>query len=557
MIRATTEIETRMRAVTQEIWHRARPSFLERVDLIEHAIIALLSGTSSEEERDAARREAHRLAGSLGTFGVHRGSEIARELEAVFAGAHALIENRLLVAAEQVIELRSLLEEAPPPALESPGDTSATPQHSAEAASVLVIDDDETFLAVVSTQLRSMGHTAVPFDDPMRALGTLDRAAPDLVVIDVDMPGVTGIDLVRVIRAQPHSRHVPIVVLTGHGDPTTVRAAYAAGADDVVSKSERESEFGLRVTNRLERARQMRTGHTAAAAVTGGIDQLGTGRAVDWLIRLARRHRRAACVAMIGIDHFEALQEQHGQVAAGVVLQRFAERLTRAFRNEDVVARWNHAAFVVAMFDVDAQHGERRLGAVLDALRADSFADASGATFSVTATAGLAEHSRAYPDGRSVLAAAERTLQDAEAHRRGSIVVSGTPDGDDSMVDVALVEDDPALASLLMHALANHGVRVRWLADGRQAADQLCGEQPALRPRVMLLDVSLPGLDGLALLRQLRDSGTLRDTRVIVISARASESEMLLAFSLGAFDFVGKPLSVPLLMQRLHRALNA
>lgn len=124
-------------------------------------------------------------------------------------------------------------------------------------------------------------------------------------------------------------------------------------------------------------------------------------------------------------------------------------------------------------------------------------------------------------------------------------------------VDVAIVEDDAALAELLVHALATAGRSTRWIADGAAAATALTGSPPSLVPRVLLLDVDLPGLGGMALLRELAARGTLAATRVIMLTVRATEAEVVQAFELGCFDHVAKPFSLPVLLHRIARAHSA
>ena len=84
----------------------------------------------------------------------------------------------------------------------------------------------------------------------------------------------------------------------------------------------------------------------------------------------------------------------------------------------------------------------------------------------------------------------------------------------------------------------------------------LTGPDPELRPELILLDVDLPGLDGISVLRQLARDGVLDRSRVIMLTARAGETEVLEALELGAVDHVAKPFSVPVLMQRVRRALS-
>jgi DNA-binding response OmpR family regulator len=73
---------------------------------------------------------------------------------------------------------------------------------------------------------------------------------------------------------------------------------------------------------------------------------------------------------------------------------------------------------------------------------------------------------------------------------------------------------------------------------------------------VILLDVDLPGLNGLALLRALRDDGVLGRSQVVMLTARSVESEVLEALELGAQDHVAKPFSIAVLLQRMRRILR-
>ncbi len=124
-------------------------------------------------------------------------------------------------------------------------------------------------------------------------------------------------------------------------------------------------------------------------------------------------------------------------------------------------------------------------------------------------------------------------------------------------VDVLILDEDAAVATVLLHALQSRQYEVRWIRDGQEAAAALLGERPELRARLLLLEVNLPGLNGLSLLRSLAAQDTLRHTRAIVLSARSTEAETVQAFELGAFDYVPKPFSVAVLTERIRRALQA
>ncbi len=122
--------------------------------------------------------------------------------------------------------------------------------------------------------------------------------------------------------------------------------------------------------------------------------------------------------------------------------------------------------------------------------------------------------------------------------------------------DIVIVEDDEALGTLLTRTLDERGYDVHWITDGAEAARLLAGETPAMRASLIILDVGLPGMDGLSLLRLLGRDQITRRTRVLMLTARSAESEVVKALELGAFDHVPKPFSVAELIHRVRRALG-
>ncbi len=122
------------------------------------------------------------------------------------------------------------------------------------------------------------------------------------------------------------------------------------------------------------------------------------------------------------------------------------------------------------------------------------------------------------------------------------------------MPDVVVIDDDPILADLLTHALETRGYRVVCLGDGREALRRLTGPD-RMRARLILLDVDLPEVNGFDVLRQLRRDGVLATSKVIVLTVRSTEPEVLEALEQGAADHIAKPFSVPVLLQRVRRAI--
>jgi DNA-binding response OmpR family regulator len=126
----------------------------------------------------------------------------------------------------------------------------------------------------------------------------------------------------------------------------------------------------------------------------------------------------------------------------------------------------------------------------------------------------------------------------------------------DHETDVALVDDDPVLAALVKRVMARQGYSVTWFEDGVAAVAALCQPTGHLKAKLILLDVSMPGLDGFGVLHYLQRDRVLAHSRVIMLTASASEDDVRQAISLGATGYLAKPLDIRILVDRVDRCLR-
>jgi DNA-binding response OmpR family regulator len=124
---------------------------------------------------------------------------------------------------------------------------------------VLVVDDDPQLLASLPVLLEPWGVKLAVLDDPQQFWTVLQAVTPDLLVLDIEMPQISGLELCQVLRHDPHWRYLPVLFLTAHSDAQTQEQAFMSGADDFVSKPVDGSELARRILNRLERVRERKT----------------------------------------------------------------------------------------------------------------------------------------------------------------------------------------------------------------------------------------------------------------------------------------------------------
>lgn len=457
------------------------------------------------------------------------------------ARARAFIE-RTIPAVEIAQELVTLLgDHGPPPR-------------------ILTVDDDPAVVEAIKAMLEPR-FSVVTLTEPLRFWDVLEEARPDVVLLDLDMPVVNGIELCRTLRLDPRWSRLPVLFLTSLTDRETVVRIFGVGADDFIAKPVGEVELSERIANRIRRIE--------ALAQPQGLDSLtGVQTRGFFFARLRERlsagERRAACALVaLRLDDFPALRTKHGGDVGDRVLVRVAELLTTTFRGDDLVARLGDDRFGVLMGGFDREGAQARTDDLATSLAAERFKATSG-DISVAVSVGIAASPADGADPDELLRVAERSV----GHRSGTGSPSGggapqperqvalAAPGPEPTVDVVVVDDDRALSNLLVHGLRARSYTVEWYADGALAAAALAGAEPAVRPRVLLLDVSLPGLDGHSLLRQLASDGVLTRTRVIMLTLRSNEAEILMALQSGAFDHVAKPFSMPILIERVRRALE-
>jgi len=101
---------------------------------------------------------------------------------------------------------------------------------------LLIVDDDPVIRLLACERLGAEGFDVVEVGSGGEAIEAFRRVRPDMLLLDVEMPGISGFDVCSAIRATPAGRHVPILILTGRDDVPSIEQAYEAGATDFVAK---------------------------------------------------------------------------------------------------------------------------------------------------------------------------------------------------------------------------------------------------------------------------------------------------------------------------------
>ncbi|MDZ7951983.1 response regulator [Nostoc sp. DedQUE09] len=243
-----------------EIWQRFQGRIDEQVRVLEEAIATLNQNSLNFDLRSLAAKEAHTLAGSLGTFGLPLGSKLARDIELLLSSGQTLSQSEISNLESWVKLLRreidgneaAVISASPTPqVLETV--TQPLQNDSYTEIKILVVDDDPQIQAFLQTLLSPWGLKAIALEDPRQFWETLEVVTPDMLILDVELPYTNGIELCQLVRNDSRWCELPILFLTVHSDAEMVNQVFSVGADDFVSKPIVGPELVTRIVNRLER----------------------------------------------------------------------------------------------------------------------------------------------------------------------------------------------------------------------------------------------------------------------------------------------------------------
>jgi diguanylate cyclase (GGDEF)-like protein len=219
---------------------------------------------------------------------------------------------------------------------------------------ILVADDDPDILTMVSTLLLREGYGVIPATNGVEALSLAQSALPDLLVLDIAMPGMDGYSVCREVRASGPEAP-PVIFLTARVETQDRVVGLDAGAVDYIVKPFSAAELRARVRAALRTKRDTDRLLVAAATdpLTGLLNRSQLGPRVGELVAASRRTGRPLACLMVDLDFFKTVNDTYGHQAGDAVLVEVARRLGDAKRASDVLVRYGGEEFLALLPETD------------------------------------------------------------------------------------------------------------------------------------------------------------------------------------------------------------
>ncbi|WP_122559272.1 response regulator [Pseudomonas viridiflava] len=229
-----------------------------------------------------------------------------------------------------------------------------------EPYKVLIIDDSRAQATHTERVLNAAGIVTRTLLDPIQAMGELAEFQPDLIILDMYMPGCTGTELAKVIRHNDRYVSVPIIYLSAEDDQDKQLDAMSEGGDDFLTKPIKPRHLITTVRNRAARARNLKA-RMVRDSLTGLYNHTHILQLLEDCSFRSRREGKPLCFAMLDIDHFKKVNDSHGHPMGDRVIKSLALFLKQRLRKTDFIGRYGGEEFAIVMPDTDIQSAHKVL----------------------------------------------------------------------------------------------------------------------------------------------------------------------------------------------------
>jgi two-component system cell cycle response regulator len=303
-------------------------------------------------------------------------------------------------------------------------------------ATVLIADDSLVIRAVVRTGLEDEGYRVTEAVDGLTALEACRKEPPDVVLLDIEMPGLDGHQVLAELKSDADLQDIPVVFLTSRGGMEDVVAGLRGGAHDYLKKPFEAAELLARVgaathVKKLQDQLQQQNAELDRMSRTDGLTNLFNRRHLDEdLARRhsdSRRHGYPMCLLLLDIDHFKHINDAHGHPTGDLVLRAFADHLRTHVRAGDIAGRWGGEEFLVILPRTDLA-GALEVAERIRTTTAAALSAAAGQDISVTVSGGCALGPG--DSAEAVVKLADNCLYQAKLAGRDRIVTAALPRSD-------------------------------------------------------------------------------------------------------------------------------
>lgn len=298
--------------------------------------------------------------------------------------------------------------------------TRATPQ---DPYRVLVVDDSRAQAMFIESALKKAGMIPQVITDPMQVLVALEQFQPEIIIMDMYMPGCMGMELAKVIRQQDKFVSVPIIYLSAEDDINKQLHAMSLGGDDFLTKPINPRHLVATIHNRGRRARSL-LALMIRDSLTGLYNHTHILHLLETELTKARKTGAPLTFAMMDIDYFKKINDTYGHPIGDRVLKSLALFLKQRLRKTDHIGRYGGEEFAIVLPNTRESDAKQILNEIRERF-SELRQPAGGTEFRATFSCGLAQAQD--ESAQSLAERADRALYEAKHAGRNCVRVNREP----------------------------------------------------------------------------------------------------------------------------------
>ncbi|PIS11191.1 MAG: diguanylate cyclase response regulator, partial [Bdellovibrio sp. CG10_big_fil_rev_8_21_14_0_10_47_8] len=221
---------------------------------------------------------------------------------------------------------------------------------------ILVIDDDPDSLSIIAEALKWEGYQVHTADSGVAGIEQIQSWNPDLILLDVNMSGMNGLDTLKSVRLK--EQYVSVLFISGNTSTEHVIEGLDSGGDDYISKPFEPLELLARVRTQLrikDLNDQLRLANDQLKELvdtddlTGLLNMRSVYQRIESELLRAKRFGRQVCVVMMDMDYFKTVNDGHDHLFGSFVLSEVGQLIRRCIRNIDLGARYGGDEFLMVL----------------------------------------------------------------------------------------------------------------------------------------------------------------------------------------------------------------
>jgi two-component system, cell cycle response regulator len=423
---------------------------------------------------------------------------------------------------------------------------------------ILLIDDDVELVAYLKESLEKQNYYVSIALSAERGLKIFYETKPDLILLDILLPDISGIEVLNQIIGKAKKERIPIIIISGEYSKATQLHAYRLGVMDFLSKPVDIDLFLALIKNRFELKREWQES-IIVDELTGAFNRKHFNQVMKQLICDFKRTERVFSLALIDLDYFKKINDTYGHLVGDEVLQSLSELVQSSIRMEDTFCRFGGEEFAVFLPNTDASSALTVIHRIQERFAATDFF-AKNEIFHVTFSSGISEVTAAENIADKIVEEADQALYASKDAGRNQTMLytdhlSSTKKH--SVLNVIIVDDDALIRKIVTHQMDTWEpediaeVNISSFANG---LDFLQSDWYSMDEKyIILLDGVMPDLDGVEVLERIRKTYPEVNILVIMLTGRNNQADIVHALQMGADDYVVKPVHMPELLSRMER----